>query len=102
MKFYCLGGKSFEADFKNHMLSTKHDGLFQKKITIQGRDGRKVFIVLCTLRKLANSPNPPWKKAPPPKQISLWPGVICFFKVMMKGSIVFNSDCLENSLVKPL
>ena len=62
MKFYCLGGKSFETDFKNHMLSTKHNGLFQKKITIQGRDGRKVFIVLCTLRKLANSPNPPGKK----------------------------------------
>ena len=71
MKFYCLGGKSFETDFKNHMLSTKHNGLFQKKITIQGRDGRKVFIVLCTLRKLANSPNPPGKKPLPKTNIPL-------------------------------
>ena len=79
MEFYYLGGKSFETDFKNHMLSTKHNVLFQKKITIQGREGREIFIVLCPLRKLANSPNPPGKKLLPPKKISLWPGVIRFF-----------------------
>ena len=50
----------------------------KKKIKIPGREGRKVFIVLCTLRKLANSPNPPWEKLLPQK-ISLFPGVICFF-----------------------
>ena len=95
MKFYYLGGKSFETDFKNHMLYLQNTmGYSKKKIIIQGREGRKVFIVLCTLRKLANSPNPPGKKPLPPK-ISLWPGVICFFKVMMKLSTVFNSDCLE-------
>ena len=81
MEFYYLGGKSFETHFKNHVLSTKHNVLFQKKIKIQGREGRKVFIVLCTLRKLANSPNPPWEKLLPQK-ISLFPGVICFTDLM--------------------
>ena len=45
--------------------------LFPKKITIQGRDGRKVFIVLCTLGKLADSQNPPGKSPSPKTNIPL-------------------------------
>ena len=42
----------------------------------------------------------PLEKSPPrQKKISLWPVIICFCKVMMKRSMIFNSDRLENSLI---
>ena len=61
MKFYNLGDKSFETDFRKNMFSIKQNGLFQNNNHTGG--GCKVFIVLCSLGKLADSPNapPPWK-----------------------------------------
>ena len=53
--FYNLDDKSFETGFRKHILSIKQYELLVRKITIQ-EDGCKVFTVLCSLGKLADSP----------------------------------------------
>ena len=52
-------------------------GLFQS-ITIQG-DGCKILNVQCSLGKLTNTPNAPWKKS---RKISLWPIIILFCRLL--------------------
>ena len=81
---YKLAGKSFEIGLKNHMLFIKQYELFQKNTHKWG--GCKVFTVLCSLGKLADS------------TLSVY-SVFMYFKVMMKRGVVFNSDHLENSLI---
>ena len=51
-----------------------------------GGGGCKVFTVLCSLGKLADS------------TLSVY-SVYMYFKVMMKRGVVFSSDHLENSLI---
>ena len=75
--FYNLGDKSFETGFRKHMLFTKQYELLQK-IPIHG-GGCKVFTVLCSIGKLADSPLSVY--------LRLW------------WSMVFNPDHLENSLI---
>ena len=68
---------SFEIGFRKHMLFIKQYELLQKKIPIHG-GGCKVFTVLCSLGKLADS------------TLSIY---------MIKKGVVFNSDHLENFLI---
>ena len=65
-------------------------GLLQK-INIQN-GGRKISIVSCSLGKLANNSDAPWKS---PEKISLWSGSISCCKVIINRSMAFSSDRLE-------
>ena len=73
---YNLAYKSFEIAFRKQMLFIKQYELLQK-IPIHG-SGCKVFTVLCSLGKLADS------------TLSIY---------MIKKGVAFNSDHLENSLI---
>ena len=73
---YNLANKSFEIGFRKDMLFIKQYELLQK-IPIHG-GGCKVFTVLCSLGKLADS------------TLSIY---------MIKKGVVFNSDHLENFLI---
>ena len=76
MKFYNLGDKSFETDLRKHVFVVHKTKWALTKNNHTG-GGCKVFIILCGLGKLKDSP----------------------LSVSLKGSMVFNSDLLANSLL---
>ena len=74
---YNLAYKSFEIGFRKHMFFINNMSFYKKNIPIHG-GGCKIFTVLFSLRKLADS------------TLSVY---------MIKKGVVFNSDHLENYLI---
>ena len=64
MKFYNLGDKSFETDFRKHVLSKKTKWAIPTTKTIQGVDV-KFSSFYVALESWQTAQTPPWKVPPP-------------------------------------
>ena len=86
-----ISEKFLKQEFHMHQLNSCQMGKFEK-ITIQGIDVKFSSFDMA-LENWQTAQMPPGKS---PKIISLWPGIICFCKMMINDRTFFSSDHLEN------